>query len=257
MNVDQVARATAFATLHRTASPLVLFNIWDPGSARAVEAGGATALATGSWSVAAAAGADDGEQLPFELVLGNLSRIVAAVDLPVTVDIERGYAADTDGVAATVAAVIEAGAIGCNIEDGLPDGGLRSVSEQVERIRQVRRSAEATGAPFFVNARVDVFLQPSGEPHGDVLLATAVARAQAYTEAGADGIFLPGLADPRLIGAAVERCDRPLNLMVADGTPPLSELRDLGVARVSHGPGPYLAAMGFLQEAAARAAALA
>ncbi|MGI8901726.1 MAG: isocitrate lyase/PEP mutase family protein [Nocardioides sp.] len=257
MNVDQEARATAFAALHRAASPLVLFNIWDPGSARAVQAGGASAVATGSWSVAAAAGADDGEHLPFELVLANLSRIVAAVDLPVTIDLERGYGADTDAVAATVAAVIEAGAVGCNIEDGLPDGELRPASEQVERITQVRRSAEATGTPFFVNARIDAFLQPLGTPHDDVLLATAVTRAQAYSVAGADGIFLPGLTDPRLIAAAVEQCDRPVNVMVADGTPSLSELRDLGVARVSHGPGPYLAAMAFLQEASTRAAVLA
>lgn len=249
VTADQLTDARTFAALHRPGDPLVLFNVWDAGTARAVEAGGARAIATGSWSVAAAHGLDDGEQLPVELALANLSRIVAAVRLPVTIDLERGYAVDANGVARTVAAAIGAGAVGCNLEDGRAEGALGEIADQAERIVQARRAADARDLPFFINARTDVFLQVPPAEHDDALLADALARTRAYTDAGADGIFLPGLVAPGLIAAAVERSDRPLNVMVTEGTPSLSVLADLGVARVSHGPGPYLAAMSFIQEA--------
>jgi len=246
MTIDQLGKARAFAALHVPGSPLVLFNVWDAGTARAVEAGGAEAIATGSWSVAAANGFGDGEQFPRDLALANLSRIVAAVSLPVTVDLERGYADDAEGVGRTVAAAIEAGAVGCNLEDSDAAGALVPVAEQVERIVQARGAA-APGQ-FFLNARTDVFLQAPPADHDDALLAAALARTVEYAAAGADGIFLPGLVDPDLIGAAVRATDRPVNVMVSEGLPSLAVLSGLGVARVSHGPGPYLAAMSFLQE---------
>lgn len=249
MSVDHLAKARAFASLHTSGSPLVLFNVWDAGTAQAVQAGGAQAIATGSWSVAAAHGQQDGEQLPLELALANLSRIVAAVQVPVSIDLERGYGVDAEGVARTVAAAIDAGAVGCNLEDSPAEGGLRTVEDQVQRIAQARRAADASGIPFFINARTDVFLQVPPAEHDDGLLVAALTRTRAYVDAGADGVFLPGLADPTLISAAAKGSGRPLNVMVTDGTPSLSVLRDVGVARVSHGPGPYLAAMSFIQEA--------
>ena len=253
MAPDQLAKACAFADLHVAGSPLVLFNVWDPGSARAVEAGGAQAIATGSWSVAAANGYGDGEEVPLDLALANLFRIVAAVALPVTIDLERGYADDAEGVGRTVVAAIEAGAVGGNLEDSDDSGKLRPVAEQVERLAAARRSA--ADGQFFVNARTDVFLLTAPAAHDDALLAEALTRAKAYTDAGADGIFLPGLVDPDLIRAAVAATDRPVNVMVTEGIPSLAVLSDLGVARVSHGPGPYLAAMSFLQDAARAARA--
>ena len=247
MNPDQLEKARTFATLHVPGSPLVLFNAWDPGSARAVAAGGAEAIATGSWSVASANGFSDGEQLPLDLALANLARIVAAVALPVTVDLERGYADDADGVGRTVAAAIEAGAVGCNLEDSDAAGELRPVAEAAERIAEAHRAAASS--QFYVNARTDVFLLTPLAEHDDALLAKALSRARAYADAGADGIFLPGLVDADLIGAAVAATDCPVNVMVTDGLPSLAVLSELGVARVSHGPGPYLAAMSFLQDA--------
>lgn len=251
MTTDRLEKARAFAALHTPGSPLVLFNIWDPGTARAVEAGGAQAIATGSWSVAAANGFGDGEQVPLDLAVANLSRIAAAVSLPVTIDLERGYADDAEGVGRTVAAAIQAGAVGCNLEDSDAEGNLRPVAEQVDRLVQARRAAP--GGEFFLNSRTDVFLNTPPAEHDDALLAEALTRAAAYADAGADGIFLPGIVDADLIRAAVAATDRPVNVMVTDGLPPLAVLAELGVARVSHGPGPYLAAMSFL-EAASRAA---
>jgi 2-methylisocitrate lyase-like PEP mutase family enzyme len=136
---DQQTRARTFRALHTAGRPLVLFNAWDPGSARAVEAAGAVAIATGSWSVAAAFGQADGERLPLTLALDNLARIVAATDLPVSIDLESGYGEDPAGVARTVGAAVAVGAVGCNLEDSLPaTGRLREIGDQVERLRAAR-----------------------------------------------------------------------------------------------------------------------
>ncbi len=152
--------------------------------------------------------------MPLEVALANLSRIVAAVEVPVTIDLERGYGVDAEGVGRTVAAAIGAGAVGCNLEDSPAEGGLRAVADQVQRIMQARRAADASGIPFFINARTDVFLQVPPAEHDDALLATALARTQAYADAGVDGNFFPGLTDPTLIAAAVKDSGRPLNVMV-------------------------------------------
>ena len=142
---NQTDKATAFRALHARGRPLVLLNIWDAGSAKAVADGGAPALATGSWSVAAAHGYADGEQLPFALALENLRRIVAAVDVPVSIDIESGYGDAPDAVATAVRGTIEAGAVGCNLEDSFPrDGTLRTLDDQVRRIRAARAAADAS-----------------------------------------------------------------------------------------------------------------
>jgi 2-methylisocitrate lyase-like PEP mutase family enzyme len=250
------ARAEQFHALHIAGQPLVLFNAWDAGSAKAVAAGGAAAIATGSWSVAAANGFADGEKMPYALALANLERIVAAVALPVTIDLESGYGQDPDAVAATVMRAIQAGAIGCNLEDSYPENGtLRPAAEQAQRIGAVRATAAGLELPFFVNARTDIFLRTDPATHSDAMVDEAVGRARAYAEAGASGFFVPGLADPRLIARVVTEAGLPINIMVTDRTPSLKQMAELGVARVSHGPRPYLQMMKALEQAARAALA--
>ncbi|TDR41524.1 2-methylisocitrate lyase-like PEP mutase family enzyme [Tahibacter aquaticus] len=247
----QQHKAQTFRSLHQPGRPLVLFNIWDVGSAKAVAAAGAPAIATGSWAVAAANGFADGEQMPLSFALANLSRIVAATALPVTIDLESGYGASAADVGASIAQAIAAGAIGCNLEDSFPaDGSLRGIDEQVQRYVQARAAATAASVDLFINARTDVFFQRPPEAHDAAMLAQAVARAQAYAAAGADGLFVPGLADEALIAQLVDASPLPVNIMVGATTPSLEKLAALGVARISHGPGPYLAAMKSLQQSA-------
>ncbi len=247
----QKSKAKSFRSLHVPGSPLVLFNAWDAGSAKAVTAAGAKAIATGSWSVAKANGFDDGEDLPLDLALANLARIIKAADLPVTIDLEKGYGAVPAAVGKTIRRSIEAGAIGCNVEDSLPGTGkLRSVADQVRRIAQARKAADATGIAYFINGRTDVFFQKPAEKHDAAMVADALERARAYADAGADGLFVPGLIDAQLMAKIAAASPLPVNIMVSGGTPPLRVLAKAGIARVSHGPRPYLLAMKALEEAA-------
>jgi 2-methylisocitrate lyase-like PEP mutase family enzyme len=251
---NQLARADAFRSLHVPGRPLVLFNIWDAGSAKVVAGSGAKALATGSWSVAVANGFEDGERIPLELCIANLERIVAATGLPVTIDLESGYGADAEAVGHTIARVLKAGAIGCNLEDSFPSSGeLREAADHGERIRAARAAAGRMGIPAFLNARTDIFLVSKPDQHNEDMVTMALERGRLYAEAGADGLFVPGLADERLIGRLVEASPLPVNVMMNDRAPPVAKLAELGVARVSHGPGPYRLVMQAL-ESAARAA---
>ncbi|WP_114945426.1 isocitrate lyase/PEP mutase family protein [Microvirga calopogonii] len=247
---DQVTRAGTFKALHVPGSPIILFNVWDAGSAKAVAAGGAKALATGSWSVAAAHGFDDGEDMPFDLALANLERIVAATDLPVTIDLESGYGSNPEEVGVTITRAVQAGAIGYNIEDSSRETSpLREISDQVARLKSAREAADRLSVPAFLNARTDVFLVAAADQHKS-LVATALERARAYADAGADGFFVPGLADETLISRIVEGSSLPVNIMASAKTPAASRLAELGVARISHGPGPYRMAMKALEDAA-------
>jgi 2-methylisocitrate lyase-like PEP mutase family enzyme len=247
----QSAKAETFRSLHVAGFPLVLFNIWDAGTAKVVASGGARALATGSWSVAAANGFADGEHVPLNLAIDNLARIVKATDLPVTVDLESGYGETAGEVARSVACAIEAGAVGCNLEDSFPrNGALRDVDEQAERIAHARRAARDAGVPMFINARTDVFFQGPAQAHNEAMVHAALDRAQVFARAGADGLFVPGVVDETLIARLVETSPLPVNIMVEANTPSVSRLAELGVARVSFGPGPYLAVMKLLDEAA-------
>lgn len=240
-----------FRSLHQTGSPLVLFNVWDAGSTRAVAKAGAVAIATGSWSVAASQGFGDGEKISRDLVIDILRRIVASTDLPVTVDLESGLGVDPEAVAHTVRLSIEAGAIGCNLEDSRPsDGSLRSVEEAATRIQAARRSADEACPGFFINARTDVFFQRPTEEHDPSLVVEAIARGRAYADAGADGLFVPGVADLTLIGELAKASPLPLNIMRLGAAPSIAELAAAGVARISHGPGPYVLAMEALEQAA-------
>jgi 2-methylisocitrate lyase-like PEP mutase family enzyme len=246
----QQEKAARFRALHVPGRPVVIFNAWDPGSAKAVADAGAAAIATGSWSVAKANGFADGEKIPLDLAIDNLTRIVAATTLPVSADIESGYGKDPESVARTIERTIKAGAVGCNLEDSFPDTGkLRPLEEQVLRIKAARAAANA-GPGYFINARTDVFFQKPPEKHDDAMIEEALERGRAYAAAGADGLFAPGLIDEGLIAKLAAASALPLNVMVGDGTPNLSRLANARVARVSHGPGPYIAAMQALEKAA-------
>lgn len=249
----QLARARQFAVLHVKGRPLVLYNIWDAGSAKAVREAGASAIATGSWSVAAASGYDDGEKMPLELALANLQRIVAAVDVPVTLDFEGGYARDSRAIADHVTRVIDAGAVGINFEDQIIGGdGLYPIAEQTERIRAVRTAADRAGLPLFINARVDLFLQNPAAAH-ETLVDEALQRGAAYGSAGASGVFFPGVVDAGLIGALCAGSSLPVNVISKPGVPSNQELARLGVARISHGPFPYRQMIAAVKDAAAKA----
>lgn len=242
------ARYREFAALHVPGEPLILYNIWDAGSARAVAAAGAKAIATGSHSVAKAHGYEDGETMPFDLVIANLERIVAAVALPVTLDMEGGYAEAPLGVAANLVRAKDAGAVGCNFEDQVVGGtGLHAIAFQAERITAARA---ALGAEFFINARTDVFLKAMSEPHTAELVDEAIARAAAYHQAGANSFFAPGLTDQELIARLCESVALPVNIMAFPGVSAAKALASVGVARISHGPGPFRLAMQTLEAAA-------
>lgn len=247
---SQKEKAELFQSLHVAGRPLVLFNAWDAGSAKAVAAGGALAIATGSWSVAAAHGFPDGEAMPFELAMDNLTRIAHAVALPVTIDLESGYGKAPQSMAQSVLRAVRAGAVGCNLEDSFPESGeLREAGDQSQRLRAARAAANSMSLPFFINARTDIFLKAAAQTHDEQMVTLAIARARAYKEAGASGFFVPGLADKTLIARLAAECPLPINIMVTDQTPTLAEMAALGVARISHGPRPYRQMMKALEEA--------
>ncbi len=250
----QAEKARAFAALHVRGTPLVLFNAWDAGSAVVIAIAGAKAIATGSWSVAMAHGFDDGEAVPLDLAIANLERIVGGVELPVTIDLEGGYGVAPQAVAATVTRALRAGAIGINFEDQVVGGGgLHPTVVQAARIRAARAAAEAFGVPAWINARTDLFLQSNA--HDAALVADALVRARAYAEAGASSFFAPGLVDEALIETLCAGSPLPVNLMMGANSPPAARLAQLGVARLSHGPGPYRLAMRALADAAREAQA--
>ncbi len=241
-------KARRFASLHQPGRPLIRFNAWDPGSAKAVAGAGALAIATRSWSVAAAHGFGDGQGLPLELALANAREIAAAVDLPVTIDFESGYAVDPEPLGANMAALAATGAIGCNFEDQVIGGeGLHPAERQAARIRAARAAA---GPDFFINARTDLFLKLKPDAHDEAKVDEALERARSYAEAGASGFFAPGLSDLRLVERLCAASPLPVNIMAFPGAPPAAQLAGVGVARISHGPGPYRLAMKALADAA-------
>ena len=235
---DKIAE---FRALHIPGDPLILVNIWDAGSAKAVAAAGAKAIATGSFGVAGAQGCADGEDFPLADVFGNLARILAVTDLPVTIDMESGYGADPAAVGASVARAKEAGAAGINMEDRLPgQTELLPVAEAVARYR----AASDTG--IFVNARCDTFRGADVAMDGDALVAATLERAHAYADAGAGSLFVPFLLDPKCIAAICDASPLPVNILRGKGGPTHKELAKLGVARISHGHQPWAAAMAWL-----------
>jgi len=241
---DKVAE---FRALHVPGDPLILVNIWDAGSAKAVAAAGAKAIATGSYGVAGAQGRNDGEDFPLEDVFENLGRILSVTDLPVTIDMESGYGADPAAVGVSVGRAFDAGAAGINMEDRLPgEGALLSIADAQARYR----AAADTG--IFVNARCDTFRGQDAAKDGDALVAATLERARAYADAGAGSLFVPFLLDPKCIGAICEGSPLPVNILRGKGGPTHKELASLGVARISHGHQPWAAAMAWLSAEAGR-----
>ena len=240
-----------FAALHVPGDPVILYNIWDAGSALAVAAAGAKALATGSHPVADANGWPDGQQVPLDFALANAKRIVDAVDLPVTVDFEGAYAVDQEEGGANVARLAATGAVGCNFEDQVIGGeGLHELDPQVRRIAAIRK---AVGDQFFINARTDLFLKT--QTYDDALVDQVIERGKAFADAGASGFFVPRLSDPRHILRIVEQVPLPLNVIAFPRAQPMSEWANAGVARISHGPFPHRALMAKLTEMAREASA--
>lgn len=249
MTPSQRAKAIAFQDLHLSGRVLVLPNAWDVASARIVEDAGAAAVATTSAAVSWSLGAADGDRLDRDAALGLVARIVAAVDAPVTADIETGYASQPDGVAETIEGVLEAGAVGVNLEDGLPGGHTpRPVEEQADRIAAARRAADAADVPLFINARIDTYLRAVGD--AETRFQDTLDRAARYVEAGADGIFVPGPTDRATVSALAEAMTVPLNVMIGPGAPAIGELAETGVARISVGPALAQAAYAVVQRGA-------
>lgn len=240
-----MSKVEEFRALHVPGDPLVLFNIWDAGSARSVAEAGAKAIATGSFGVAEANGLKDGETVPFDLVLDNLRRILSVTDLPVTIDMEAGYGDAPEDVAASVGAVRDLGAAGINMEDRLP-----GVKELLPVGQAAERLAAAAGAGLFVNARTDVYLGKQLEDYSPHLIEEVLTRARAYAGAGASGLFVPFLGDHPTIAAICEGSPLPVNVLWGTGRGTRDELAALGVARISYGHGPWAATMAWLGEQA-------
>ena len=252
---SHMEKACQFRNLHIPGDPLILCNIWDAGSAAAVARAGAKAIATGSWSVAAAQGYGDGEDLPLDNALSVVARIVRSVDLPVTVDFEGGYAADAKTIETNVRKLLMLGVVGLNFEDQVVHGsGLYRIEDQVARLRAARRAADALGIAAFINARTDVFLKATPNTDHADLLTDALAREAAYAQAGADGFFVPGLTDTSLIRTLCAKATLPINIMM---TGDLQQIRNnmrhitpLGVSRISFGPAPYISLSSVLEREA-------
>ncbi|MDH6138175.1 2-methylisocitrate lyase-like PEP mutase family enzyme [Kitasatospora sp. GP30] len=231
-------KALAFHAMHRADRPLALANAWDAATARIVAASGAPAIATTSAGVAWALGAQDGGTLGSSLAVELTARVVAAVDLPVTADIENGFADSAAGVGETVAALLAAGAVGVNLEDGTRStaGGspLLPVDEQAERLAAARTAADDAGIPLYLNARIDTYLRGIGADAAARRQET-LDRAAAYVAAGASGVFVPGVTDLAELSELLKGVWVPLNVLVGAGAPTVAELGRIGVARVSLG----------------------
>ena len=241
---NQAEKAKTFADLHQPGTPLVLYNIWDAGSAKIVEEAGAKAVATGSWSVAAAQGFDDGEKLPLEISLMTAKRICETVDVPVSLDFEGAYAVGPTGVSTNIRLALKQGIVGINFEDQIVGGkGLHPEDMQAKRIAAARATADEFGVPLFINARTDLFLHEQNPDWHAGLMPQALERLEAYRDAGASGFFVPGLTNPDLIGRVCEAADIPVNVMATSKSPDTETLAGLGVARISHGPNPFRQSM--------------
>jgi 2-methylisocitrate lyase-like PEP mutase family enzyme len=250
--MEQKEKAQRFAQLHEDGM-LVLPNAWDAGSGVIIAAAGAQAIATTSGGVAWSAGRPDGQALTREQMIERVKGIADAVDLPVTADVEGGYGPGPEDVAATVEVAIAAGVVGVNVEDSrAPGGPLFSAAEQAARLTAGSEAAERAGLPeLVINARTDVFLYGVGEEGGR--LAEVTRRAEAYAEAGATSLFVPGLLDLAILERLVKSTPLPINAMAGPGAPSIADLQRVGVRRVSLGTALAQAAYGTTRRIAAEA----
>jgi 2-methylisocitrate lyase-like PEP mutase family enzyme len=229
------AKAKTFHALHHGPAILILPNAWDGASAVLLAAAGFPAIATTSAGVAFARGYPDGQRITRDEMIAAVKRIVDLVEVPVTADLEAGYGPKPEDVAGTVRQAIAAGAVGCNLEDGTGDrqAPLLELARMVERVRAARQAADAAGIEFVVNARTDVYL--AGAAEGAAALKESVRRANAYAEAGARSLFVPAVNDRTALKTLAKEIAGPLNILAGAASPPLPELKALGVARVSIG----------------------
>jgi 2-methylisocitrate lyase-like PEP mutase family enzyme len=229
---EQAKRAEAFRALHAGPHALVMANAWDAMTARMFELEGFPAIATTSGGVAGTLGFRDGEGAPWEEVVGQTARIVRAVSVPVTADIEGGFGATPEAVGRSITAIIGAGAVGVNLEDSVSgQGAMRTMDDAVARIMAARAAANAAGVPIFINARVDLFIRHVGE--GEAQLNEAVERGLAYLAAGADGIYPIALRDEPTIKRLCDALRCPININVRAGHPTVEALEALGVRRIT------------------------
>jgi 2-methylisocitrate lyase-like PEP mutase family enzyme len=245
----QKERANALRTLHR-GRILLLPNVWDVASARIVEEAGFAAIATTSAGVAFSLGYPDGQRISREEMLARITRIQKAVKIPVTADVEAGYGNRPEDAARTAREVIEAGAVGMNLEDATDDPGqpLVELSLQLEKIRAVREAALKSGVLLVLNARTDVYLAEVGA--SETRYDNALKRLLAFRDAGADCVFIPGLKDSETIARLVRDLKCPVNILAGPGSPSVPQLEKLGVARVSLGSGPMRATLGLMKRIA-------
>lgn len=254
--MDQQRKAKEFHDLHVKGDPVILYNIWDAGSAKAVSESGAKAVATGSAPVAMAQGFADGEKIPLDVILSNVTRIVSTVPVPVSLDFEGGYSVAPQVVETHFARAVETGVVGFNFEDQIVGGeGLHRIAEQTARLKAARRACDNAGVGAFINARTDLFLKAkmSGEPHTQEMLQEAVSRATAFADAGANGFFAPGLLDLDMIAELCDRVSLPVNIIALPGAPTHGQLASVGVARISYGPVPYKRMLQWLSDQASAA----
>ena len=250
--MNTAGKADLLARLHVKGAPLVLYNCWDAGSAKAIAGAGARAIGTSSWAIAEAHDYRDGEAMPFDLLERVVARIAGACDLPVTVDFEGGFTHDDEQLADNVTRLLDLGVAGINFEDRVVEGaGLYDIARQSERIAAIRAAADRRGIALFINARTDLFLGQPRDPAESV--DAALERGAAYARAGASGFFVPGLLDARHVARICKGVPAPVNVMVGEGAPTTAQLAELGVARVSYGPTPYIRLMSDLQRHAGEA----
>lgn len=247
---EQKSKANTFRTLHHGPKTLLLPNVWDVASARIIEEAGFPAIATTSAGVAFSLGYPDGQKISREEMLARVARIARAVKVPVTADVEAGYGDRPEDAAQTARGVIEAGAVGINLEDGTGDSQrpLVDLALQLEKIRAVREAALQAGVLLVLNARTDVYLDQVGPP--ETRYDETKRRSLAYRDAGADCVFVPGVRDAETIAKLVRDLQCPLNILAGPGSLPVPELEKLGVARVSLGSAPMRATLGLLRRMA-------
>jgi len=247
---QEQAKAAAFRVLHTGKEILLLPNVWDVASARLIEESGFKAAATSSAGIAFSLGYPDGQRISREQMLAVIARIAKAVRVPVTADVEAGYGKTPEDAGRTARAVIEAGAVGMNLEDAMGDSpsALVELPLQVEKIRAVCEMASRLRIPLVLNARTDMYLLQIGDPAERY--DETVRRLSAFHEAGADCVFAPGLRDAPTIGRLVADLKCPVNILAGPGSPSVPELSKLGVARVSLGSATMRASVGCLRRIA-------
>jgi 2-methylisocitrate lyase-like PEP mutase family enzyme len=245
---SQAEKANLFRDLHRGPKILLLPNAWDVASACILEQAGVAAIATSSAGVAFTLGYPDGQKITREEMLAVVGRIAAKVKIPVTADIEAAYGNRPEDAALTARAVIEAGAVGLNLEDRIDHRQLVDLSLQLEKIAAVRESSRRIGVPLVLNARTDVYLLEAGKPESR--FGETVKRLIAFREAGADCLFAPGIRDVEVISRLVRELQHPVNILAGPGSPTIPELQKIGVARVSLGSSPMRATLGLVRRIA-------